>query len=88
MKHHTGHLGITKCQERAKQSKWWPRIRKHIEEEVQKCLVCSQFHHQNTEPLIPTNFPDYPWQKVAADLFMWKGTNYLIVVDYTPVTLK
>ena len=31
---HAGHIGITKCQERAKQSVWWPRIRKQIEEEV------------------------------------------------------
>ena len=82
MKLHTGHLGITKCQERAKQSVWWPRIGKHIEEEVQKCLVCSQFRQQNVEPLLPTNFPDYPWQKVAADLFTWKGTKFLILVDY------
>ena len=82
VKFHTGHLGITKCQERVKQSVWWPRIGKHIEEEVQKCLVCSQFWQQNVEPLLPTNFPDYPWQKVAADLFTWKGTNYLILVDY------
>ena len=41
VKLHTGHLGITKCQQRAKQSVWWPKIGKHIEEEVQKCLVCS-----------------------------------------------
>ena len=34
------------------------------------------------EPLIPTSFPDYPWQKVAADLFTWKNNNYLILVDY------
>ena len=82
VKLHAGNLGITKCQQRAKQSVSWPKIGKHIEEEVQKCLVCSQFRHQNVEPLIPTNFPDYPWQKVAADLFTWKGTNYLILVDY------
>ena len=78
---HTG-LGITKCQERAKQSVWWPRIRQQIEEMVQKCLVCSQYRRQNAEPLIPTSFPDYPWQKVAADLFTWKNNNYLILVDY------
>ena len=82
MKLHTGHLGITKCQERAKQFVWWLRIGKHIEEEVQKCLVCSQSRKQNVESLLPTNFPDYPWQKVAADLFTLKGTNYLILVDY------
>ena len=71
VKLHTGHLGITKCIERAKQSVWWPKIGKHIEE-VQKCLVCSQYRHQSIEPLIPTSFPDYPWQKVATDLFTWK----------------
>ena len=43
VKIHTGHLGITKCQKRAKQSVWWPKIGKYTEEEVQKCLVCSQF---------------------------------------------
>ena len=82
VKLHTGYLDITKCQERAKQSVWWPRIGKHTEEEVQKCLVCSQFWQQNVEPLLLTNFPDYFWQKVAADLLTWKGTNYLILVDY------
>ena len=49
---------------------------------VQKCFVCSQYRRQNAEPLIPTSFPDYPWQKVAADLFTWKNTNYLILVNY------
>ena len=47
-----------------KQSIWWPRFGKHIEEEVQKYLICSQFHHQNVEPLLLTNFPDYPWQRL------------------------
>ena len=84
MKLCTGHLVITKCQERAKQCVWWPRIGKHIEEEAQKCLVYSQFCHQKVEPLqhiLLTNFPDYPWQRVAANFFAWKD-NYLILVDF------
>ena len=26
--------------------------------------------------------PDYPWQKVATDLFEWKRSSYVLVVDY------
>ena len=32
------------------------------------------------EPLQPTKTPDYPWQKVAMDLFELNGQSYLIVV--------
>ena len=37
---------------------------------------------QSVELLIPTEFPSLPWEKVATDLFVWKGNNYLLVVDY------
>ena len=49
---------------------------------VQKCPTCSKFREQPTEPLHPTPFPDYPWQKVAADLFEWRKGVYLLLVDY------
>ena len=32
--------------------------------------------------MISTPLPDYPWQKVASDLFHLKGSDYLIIVDY------
>lgn len=34
------------------------------------------------EPLIPSELPDRPWQKLGADLFVLKNNNYLLVVDY------
>ena len=34
------------------------------------------------QPMIPTELPDYPWQKVGTDLFHFKGVTYLLVVDY------
>ena len=60
---------------------WWPDINKQIEETIQKCLVCC--HHctpQRAEPLLPTTFPDYPWQKVEADLFTFKGSDYFPIM--------
>ena len=79
---HSGHQGLTKCRLRAKQSVWWPNIRQHIEEKVSKCPVCCKYRIQPAEPLIPSQFPERPWQKVGTDLFEWKKSNYLLVVDY------
>ena len=29
-----------------------------------------------------SDFLDYPWQLVASDLFEWKKSKYLVVIDY------
>ena len=79
---HAGHQGSTKCRERAKQSVWWPGIRNDIEERVAKCQVCSKFRVQGAEPLLPSPFPDGPWIKIGTDLLEWKGSSYLVVIDY------
>ena len=79
---HSVHQGVTKCKERANQSVWWPGIRKNIEEVVYRCLTCCKHKKQRPEPLIPSEFPAYPWQVVATDLFEKKGVDYLLVVDY------
>ena len=38
--------------------------------------------YQHAEPLLSSDFPDYPWQRVASDLFEWKKSKYLLVIDY------
>ena len=43
--------------------------------------ICRQFSIQPTEPLIPTSFPQLPWQKVGVDLFTWKTAKYLLLID-------
>lgn len=79
---HAGHQGLQKCFARASQTVWWPGMRKHLEDTVNKCHICLEHRVNNAEPLKPTLPTERPWQKVASDLFDWKQTPYLLVVDY------
>ena len=79
---HTGHQGTTKCRRRAKDSMWWPGIKQDIETTVSKCEVCCKHQVQRPEPLVPLELPTRPWQRIGTDLFEWKKSNYLLVVDY------
>ena len=79
---HDGHLGITKCRARARQSIWWPGLSKQLGETVKNCSECCKHQSQRAEPLISTQLPDLPWQKVGTDLFQWKNHQYLLIVDY------
>ena len=79
---HDGHLGITKCRARARQSIWWPGLSKQLEEKVKQCSECCKNQLQRAEPLMPTQLPELPWQKVGTDLFHWKSNQYLLIVDY------
>ena len=79
---HTSHQGISKCREKARCSVWWPGLSKQLETLINNCTKCSKFQNQPAEPLMPSALPSLPWQKVATDLFKWKGSTYLLVVDY------
>ncbi len=79
---HEGHQGVAKCRERARQSVWWPGLSQQLNELVLKCHACIKERTNHTETLIPTEFPERPWQKLGTDLFVLKGKTYLLVVDY------
>ncbi|UYV82707.1 K02A2.6-like [Cordylochernes scorpioides] len=79
---HAGHFGITKTRLRARETVWWPGISEEITETVRKCSVCIQEAVSKHEPLIPTNFPSRPWQKIGMDLFKFENKWYLVVIDY------
>ena len=79
---HEGHLGITKCRERARQSIWWPGMSRRLAETVKCCPKCYKMQTQRAQPMIASALPDFPWQKVRTDLFQWKGKTYLLVVDF------
>ena len=80
---HSGHQGISKCRERARHSVWWPGISKDLEAEVKRCTSCSKAQVQCAEPLIPTEFPQLPCQRIGTDLLEYNGSKYALVVDYS-----
>ena len=80
---HTGHQARTKCRERANLSLWWPGISKEIKAKVESCQFCQENQpSQRKEPLMNTDLPDRPWQKVSTALSELAGQKYLVVMDY------
>ena len=79
---HTGHQGIQKGRERAKSGVWWPNLSKQIEDLVRECPTCIKTKTNRAEPMIPSQLPERPFQKVGTDLFEWKGQEFVLVVDY------
>jgi len=79
---HRGHLGISKCLSRARNSLWWPSMSKAIEDMIKGCAECQSNTKITREPLRPTAVPTRPWQMLGTDLLQYQGQIYLIVIDY------
>ena len=83
MIHHANHWrDLAQVKKRAQEHVFWPEMIKDLKSYIDQCKHC-QIHmtsHQK-EPLIPTEAPLYPFQKVAADFFEVKGYHYFVFVD-------
>ncbi|GBO10119.1 Uncharacterized protein K02A2.6 [Araneus ventricosus] len=79
---HEGHQGITKCRARARCSVYRPGISKVIEEKIKSCTACIQESSNRHQLLIPTSFPERPWEVLGLDLFKYKNSWYLLISDY------
>ena len=80
---HEGHLGISKCQFRARQCVYWPGINADIRKMVEACPTCQRHCPQEPrQPLQSTPAPERPWQHLGADYFSFDGSEYLVIVDY------
>ena len=83
---HTGHLGLEKCLNRAKQSMYWPSLYEELKDLVTNFTACLKFSTQ-----MPTSnkqhagheIPVHPWLKLASNIFYFEGESYLLIVDYT-----
>jgi transposase InsO family protein len=79
---HSGHQGIQRCLLRITSSVWWPGIKQEMEQLVTNCPICAKTRSPPRQPMIASELPKYPWQKVATDFFQLNGTTYLLVADY------
>ena len=80
---HDGHPGITKSRGRAKQAVWWTGISKDIQQMVSQCRHClEKSAAQQKEPLMTSELPDRPFQKIAVDICELNRETYLVSVDY------
>ena len=80
---HTGHFGVEKCLQRARDIMFWPNMTSQITDLVLKCPICLERRNSNCkEPMVPSTIPDRPWQVLATDLFTWNDTEYVLLVDY------
>ena len=59
----------------------WPGI-SDLETYIKRCPECVKTISVPTKPLLQSPLPKHPWEKVVSDLFEFKGTSYLLVVDY------
>ena len=69
---HSGHQGIIKCKERARQAVWWLGITSQIKEKVRKCKICSQHQREKVEPFLTRRAV---LAESGTDLFVWKRST-------------
>ncbi|XP_067951274.1 uncharacterized protein [Watersipora subatra] len=79
---HIGHLGVSKCIEKAKNSVYWPGYQGQIQDVVLSCATCQENVRANSQCAYePYDIPQYPMQSVSIDVFHLAGKEYLVTVD-------
>lgn len=80
---HYTHLGLEKCKNRAREILYWPTMNNEIENAIQNCKSCIKFKRANVkEPMIARDIPGGPWEVLGLDVFNYKDSEWLLVVDY------
>ena len=84
---HEGHLGLNKCQVRAKETVYWPGLNDQLEQLILNCHLCLKYSRLKDKGSPHTDLghevPPVPWSKVATDIFHYESQPYLLIVDYT-----
>ena len=69
-------------QAEAREALYWPGIDANIGDYVCQCTICTKHKTSpSTQPMLPRDIPDGPWQEIAADYLTHKVKEYLLVCD-------
>ena len=80
---HEGHMGISKCQNRARHHVYWPGINSDVKHLIESCPTCQQHCPQELQQLLqPTSAPEHLWQLLGTDYFHFDISEYLVVTNY------
>ena len=79
---HAAHQGTSKMSSRAQGAVFWPGISSDIEATRNACHECWRMTpSQPPMPPVPPCVPARPFQAIAADYCVARGTSYLVIVD-------
>ena len=83
---HEGHLGLYKCQMRAKETVYWLGINEQLEQLILNCQLCLKYSRSkdkiNPHKALGHEVSPVPWSKLATDIFHYELQPYLVIVDY------
>ncbi|KAJ0169617.1 hypothetical protein K1T71_014802 [Dendrolimus kikuchii] len=79
---HTGHVGIVRMKQIARNYVWWPQIDKDIEIRARSCVACNEVRDAPPHATpVPYVWPPEPWVRLHADFLYHHGDYYLLVID-------
>ena len=59
-----------------------------IADMIRACRKCQRNRPEHSEPLMPLEFPERPWERIGTDLYHWHNSEYLIAVETVEVVLR
>ena len=79
---HAAHQGVVGMRSRANETVYWPGMDACIRNHRDTCGTCSRIApSQPREPLVLSETPEWPFQKIVMDLFVVEHHTYLAIAD-------
>merc|ERR1712082_165388 len=77
--------GNNKTYAAARSRYFWPSMKEDCQQLTQSCQICKELNpktsiNPNIDPVTPITSLQ-PFKSVGLDMFSWKNTNYLLIVD-------